>query len=95
VHGRGLAGLDPAVFALDIVGSLGWVIAVKALAFAARRLGAPRTQWILIGLAALFLMGGHASPFGTLAFGAFFVAALLRERDLSRLAGAPAEAGHV
>jgi hypothetical protein len=83
-------GFDPAVFSLNIVGSLGWVVAVGALAFAARRLGAPRTQWILIGLAALFLMGGHPSPFGTLAFGAFFVAGLLRERELSRPARAPA-----
>jgi hypothetical protein len=66
-------------FALSIVGTLGWVAAVGALAFAARRRGAPRREWILIGLAALCLMGGHPFPQGTLAFGCFFLAALLHE----------------
>ena len=37
-------------FALSIVGTLGWVAAVGALALAARRQGAPRREWILIGL---------------------------------------------
>jgi len=66
-------------FALSIVGTLGWVVAVGALALAARRQGAPRREWILIGLAAVFLLGGHPFPQGTLAFGCFFVAALLHE----------------
>lgn len=66
-------------FALSIVGTLGWVAAVGALALAARRQGAPRREWIFIGLAALFLLGGHPFPQGTLAFGCFFVAALLHE----------------
>lgn len=66
-------------FALSIVGTLGWVVAVGGLAFAARRQGAPRREWVLIGLAALFLMAGHPAPQGTLAFGSLFVAALLRE----------------
>jgi hypothetical protein len=66
-------------FALSIVGTLGWVAAVGALALAARRQGAPRREWIFIGLAALFLLGGHPFPQGTLAFGSFFVAALLYE----------------
>jgi hypothetical protein len=66
-------------FALSIVGTLGWVGAVGALALAARRQGAPRLEWIFIGLAAVFLLGGHPFPQGTLAFGCFFVAALLRE----------------
>jgi hypothetical protein len=83
-------GFDPSVFSLNIVGSLGWVVAVGALAFAARRAGAPRTQWILIGLAALFLMGGHPSPFGSLAFGCLFLAGLVRELHASRPALAPA-----
>jgi len=64
-------------FVLSIVGTLGWVVAVGALAFAARREGAPRVQWILIGLAAFFLLGGHPFPLGTLAFGSLFAAALL------------------
>ena len=46
-------GFDPAVFSLNVVGTLAWVVAVGALALAARRRGAPRAQWILIGLAAL------------------------------------------
>jgi hypothetical protein len=66
-------------FALSVIGTLGWVAAVGALALAARRQGAPRREWIFIGLAAVFLMGGHPFPQGTLAFGCFFVAALLHE----------------
>jgi hypothetical protein len=66
-------------FALSIVGTLGWVAAVGALALAARRQGAPRREWILIALAAVFLLGGHPFPQGTLAFGCLFIAALLHE----------------
>jgi hypothetical protein len=73
-------------FALSIVGTLGWVAAVGALAFAARRQGAPRREWIFIGLAALFLLGGHPFPQGTLAFGCFCVGALLHEVRLGRRA---------
>ena len=72
-------------FLLSIVGTLGWVAAVGALALAARRQGAPRPEWILIGLAAVFLLGGHPFPAGTLAFGCFFVAALLNERRARRV----------
>jgi len=75
---------DPSVFSINVIGSLGWVVAVGALAFAARRAGASRTLWISIGLAGLFLMGGHPSPFGTLAFGFFFLAGLLSELYASR-----------
>jgi hypothetical protein len=66
-------------FALSIVGTLGWVVAVGALAIAARRLGAPRLEWIALALAAVLLMGGHPFPQGTLAFGFFFIAALFHE----------------
>lgn len=66
-------------FVLSIVGTLGWVLAVGGLALAARRQGAPRREWVFIGLAALFLLGGHPFPQGTLAFGCLFVAALLNE----------------
>ena len=75
----GLVGLSGPPFALSIVGTLGWVAAVGALALAARRQGAPRREWILIALAAVFLLGGHPFPAGTLAFGCLFVAALLHE----------------
>lgn len=66
-------------FALSLVGTGGWVVAVGALALAARRQGAPRREWIPIGLAALFLMGGHPFPGGTVAFGSLFIAACLHE----------------
>jgi hypothetical protein len=66
-------------FALSIIGTLGWVAAVGALALAVRRQGGPRREWILIGLAAVFLLGGHPFPQGTLAFGCFFIGALLHE----------------
>jgi hypothetical protein len=68
-----------AVFALSIVGTLGWVVAVGALSLAARRLGASRPAWIALALAAVFLMGGHPFPQGTLAFGSLFVAVLFHE----------------
>jgi hypothetical protein len=74
-------------FALSIIGTLGWVAAVGALALAARRQGAPRREWILIGLAAAFLLGGHPFPAGTLAFGCFFFAALLHEWRAGRARG--------
>jgi hypothetical protein len=71
-------GVGP-VFGLSIVGTLGWVVAVGALALAARRQGASRLVWISLALAAVFLMGGHPFPFGTLAFGSLAVAAALHE----------------
>jgi hypothetical protein len=71
-------GVGP-VFALSIVGTLGWVVAVGALALAARRLGASHLEWIAVALAAVFLLGGHPFPWGTLAFGSFFVAVLFHE----------------
>ena len=79
-----------APFVLSIIGTLGWVAAVGALALAARRQGAPRREWVLIGLAALFLLGGHPFPQGTLAFSCLFGAALLHELRLSRFDLAPA-----
>jgi hypothetical protein len=76
-------GLGPP-FALGIVGTLGWVLALGALAVAARRQGAPRRAWILMWLAAVFLLGGHPYPSGTLAFGFLFMAALLHEWSAER-----------
>jgi hypothetical protein len=71
-------GVGP-VFAFSIAGTLGWVVAVGALALAARRQGASHPEWIALGLAAVFLMGGHPFPAGTLAFGSLFVAVLFHE----------------
>jgi hypothetical protein len=67
------------VFALGILGTLGWFVAVGALALAARRQGASRSVWISLALAAVFLLGGHPFPFGTLAFGFLAVAAAVHE----------------
>lgn len=66
-------------FALGIIGTAGWVAAVGALAFFARRQGAPPREWIPIGLGAALLLGGHPFPAGTAAFGCFFLGALLHE----------------
>ena len=71
-------GVGP-VFALSILGTLGWVVAVGTLALAARRLGASRPEWITLALAAVLLMGGHPFPQGTLAFGCLFVAVIFHE----------------
>lgn len=68
-----------APIALAIVGTLGWLVAVGFLAREARRRGAPRSEWILLALAAAFLLVGHPFPGGTLAFGSLFIAALLHE----------------
>ena len=89
-------GFDPPLFALNIVGTLGWVVALVGLALAARRVGAPRKEWIFIALAGLFLMGGHPFPFGTITFACLAIAALLHERNVSRssLASAAAERSH-
>jgi hypothetical protein len=85
-------GFDPAVFALNIVGTLGWVVALVGLALAARRTGAARAEWILIALAGVFLLGGHPFPFGTIAFGCLFIGALLHEWTAHRARG-PKTAG--
>ena len=79
-------GLGPP-FALSILGTLGWVIAVGALAITAYRQRTPRGVWIALALAALFLLGGHPFPAGTLAFGSFFVAAFLLEWNFHRHPG--------
>lgn len=68
-----------APFALSIVGTLGWVVAVGTLALAARRQGVRRLEWVLLALSAVFLLGGHPFPGGTLAFGSFLLAALFHE----------------
>ena len=76
-------GVSP-VFWLSIVGTPGWLVAVGGLALAARRLGAPRSEWVLLALAAFFLMLGHPFPGGTLAFGCLFAAGLIHVRRSGR-----------
>ena len=65
-----------AIFVLSILGTLGWVVAVSAAAVALRGAGVSRGPFVLLILAAVFLMGGHPVPFGTLAFGSFLAAAV-------------------
>jgi len=77
---RDWPGLSP-VLALSILGTGGWVLAVGALALSGRRRQLPRRVWVALLMAAVLLMGGHPFPFGTLAFGCFFVAALMLLRD--------------
>jgi uncharacterized membrane protein len=72
-------GFEAPVFALNIPGTLGWVVALVGVALAARRTGAARIEWIFILLAGVFLMGGHPFPFGTVAFGCLFIAAVMHE----------------
>jgi hypothetical protein len=83
---EGWPGLGPP-FVLAIVGTAGWVFALGALALAARSRGAPRPEWIAIGLAGMLLLGGHPFPFGTLAFGCLFAAAALHGSTRFRRAG--------
>jgi hypothetical protein len=72
------------VFAINIVGTLGWVVALVGIALIARRAGVSRSEWVFVALAGVFLMGGHPAPFGTLAFGCLFIAALVHVRTSGR-----------
>jgi hypothetical protein len=72
-------GFDPIALSLSIIGSIGLLVVLIGLARAARRAGAGRAQWLLLALAGVFFLGGHPFPFGTLAFGCFFLGALLLE----------------
>ncbi len=75
--------LSPWALWLAIVGTVGWILAVGYLAIAARAAGAPRSEWVFLALAAFFLAVGHPAPFGTIAFGCLFVAALIHVRRAS------------
>jgi hypothetical protein len=81
--------LDPAVFWMSLVGTAGWVVAVGTIAIAARRSGAPTAEWVLLALAALFLLAGHPAPFGSMAFGALFLAGVVHEWRAGRPALSP------
>jgi hypothetical protein len=81
---------EPWVFWLSILGTGGWILAVGYLAVTARAAGASRAQWIFLGLAVAFLMLGHPAPFGTLAFGSLLIAAIVHEREASRVPRQPA-----
>jgi hypothetical protein len=76
------------IFGLSIVGSLGWAVALIAVAMALRRARAPLGPYILLILAGVFLLGGHPYPAGTLAFGCFFLGAAWLELAPGRLTSA-------
>ena len=73
------------IFSLAIVGTGAWVVAVIAAAMALRRAGASRGPFVLLILAGVFLLGGHPFPWGTLAFGCFFLATAWLELASARL----------
>ena len=77
------------IFVLSIVGTAAWVVAVIAAALALRRAGASRGPFVLLILTGVFLLGGHPFPWGTLAFGCFFVAAAWLELKPARLTRQP------
>jgi hypothetical protein len=84
-----------APFALSIVGTLGWVVAVGSVSLAARRQKARRLEWVLLMASSLFLLVGHPFPGGTLAFGSLFLAAVIHEFGSGRPVGRRSAAGSV
>jgi hypothetical protein len=72
-------GTEPAVFAIGAVAVLGMVLALAMLTIGARRLQVGRGPVILLALATIVALGGHPFPFGTVAFGCLFLAALWLE----------------
>ena len=70
---------DPTKNLLFDTGIYVGVIALVAAAVALYPAGAPLWPLLLLGLSAYFLMGDHRSPFGPLAFGCFFLAAVWLE----------------
>ena len=83
-------GFEPAVFVIGIPGVLGIVIALGMLTVGARRLQVGRGPVILLAVATIVAIGGHPFPFGTVAFGCLFLAALwLDRRGYGESAGEP------
>lgn len=81
-----------AIFSLSVVGTGAWVVALITAALARRRAGAPRTTFVLLILAGVFLLAGHPFPGGTLAFGCFFLAILSLELTSRRRQTTPSPA---
>jgi len=82
---------DPVKNLLFNTGVYAWIVA-SAAAVALYRAGTPRTPLVLLVLPAVFLgFFDHAFPFGSLAFGSFFVVAAWLELVSGRptLAGQP------
>jgi hypothetical protein len=73
-------GTEPAVFGIGAVAVVGMVLALAMLTIGARRLQVGRGPVILLALATIVALGGHPFPFGTVAFGCLFLAALWLDR---------------
>ena len=73
-------GFDPAVFAIGVVAVLGLVLALAMLTIGAHRRRVGRGPVILLAVATIAALGGHPFPFGTVAFGCLFLAALWLDR---------------
>ena len=73
-------GTEPAVFSIGAVAVVGMVLALAMLTIGARRRQVGRGPVILLTLATVVALGGHPFPFGTVAFGCLFFAALWLER---------------
>jgi cytochrome bd-type quinol oxidase subunit 2 len=84
-------GFDPSVFAIGVVAILGLVLALAMLTVGARR-QVGRGPVILLALATIAALGGHPFPFGTVAFGCLFLAALWLDRLGVGQSGRPAPA---
>ena len=84
---------DPTKSLFFAVGSHAWILALVAAAFALYRAGASRLPLLLFAPAAYFLTADLAVPFGSLAFGSFFLAVLwlelTRRKSASERAGSP------
>jgi len=78
---------DPVKNLLFNIGVYAWIVALVTAAVALYRAGAPRAPLILLVLPAIFLgFFDHAFPFGSLAFGSFFVVAAWLELAQGRIA---------
>jgi hypothetical protein len=73
-------GFDPLIFSIGIVAVVGLALALGMLTLGARRLRVGRGPVVLLAIATLFALGGHPFPFGTVAFGCLFLAALWLDR---------------
>jgi hypothetical protein len=60
---------------LSGLGGTSWLVSVVAAALAIRKTGAPRSIWILFGLAAVAFFVGHPPPTGPIGLVLFAVAA--------------------
>jgi len=74
-------GFDqPVPFAIALIASASWFVAVTAAAVALHRAGAPPSATIPLGLAGVIGAVDHALPFGTIAMVLFLLAAYVLSR---------------